>query len=47
MAKVYFEFKEYVNKHNDSLEKLLEDMLRYSKFYKNYLMVKVVSIIET
>lgn len=37
MAKVYFEFKEYVNKHNDSLEKLLEDMLRYSKFYKKLL----------
>lgn len=37
MAKVYFEFKEYVNKHNDSLEKLLEDMLRYSKFYKKIL----------
>lgn len=37
MAKVYFEFKEYVNKHNDSLEELLEDMLRYSKFYKKLL----------
>ena len=37
MAKVYFEFKEYVNKHNDSLEDLLEDMLRYSKFYKKLL----------
>ncbi|KXA29672.1 hypothetical protein HMPREF3229_01298 [Peptoniphilus harei] len=37
MTKVYFEFKEYVNKHNDSLEKLLEDMLRYSKFYKKLL----------
>lgn len=34
MAKVYFEFKDYVNRHNDTLEKLLEDMLRYSKFYK-------------
>lgn len=37
MAKVYFEFKEYVNRHNDSLEELLEDMLRYSKFYKKLL----------
>ena len=37
MAKVYFEFKDYVNKHNDTLEKLLEDMLRYSKFYKKLL----------
>ena len=37
MAKVYFEFKEYVNKHIDSLEELLEDMLRYSKFYKKLL----------
>lgn len=37
MAKVYFEFKEYVNKHNDSLEELLEDMLIYSKFYKKLL----------
>lgn len=37
MAKVYFEFKEYVNRHNDSLEDLLEDMLRYSKFYKKLL----------
>lgn len=37
MAKVYFEFKEYVNKHNDSLEELLEDMFRYSKFYKKLL----------
>lgn len=37
MAKVYFEFKDYVNRHNDTLEKLLEDMLRYSKFYKKLL----------
>lgn len=37
MAKVYLEFKEYVNRHNDSLEELLEDMLRYSKFYKKLL----------
>lgn len=37
MAKVYFEFKEYVNRHNDSLEELLEDMLKYSKFYKKLL----------
>lgn len=37
MAKVYFEFKECVNRHNDSLEELLEDMLRYSKFYKKLL----------
>ena len=34
MSKVYFEFKDYVYKHNDSLEELLEDMLRYSKFYR-------------
>ncbi|MBM7549499.1 DUF4268 domain-containing protein [Peptoniphilus gorbachii] len=33
MAKVYLEFKDYVNKHNDTLKDLLEDMLRYSKFY--------------
>ena len=37
MAKVYFEFKDYVNRRNDTLEKLLEDMLRYSKFYKKLL----------
>lgn len=34
MSKVYFEFKDYVYKHNDSLEELLEDMFRYSKFYR-------------
>lgn len=27
MAKVYLEFKDYVNKHNDTLKDLLEDML--------------------
>lgn len=37
MDKVYFEFKDYVNRYNDFLEKLLEDMLRYSKFYNKLL----------
>lgn len=37
MSKVYFEFKDYVNRHSESLETLLEDMLKYSKFYKKLL----------
>lgn len=37
MAKVYVEFKNYVNKTDISLENLLIDMLRYSKFYKKLL----------
>ncbi|MBU5668589.1 DUF4268 domain-containing protein [Peptoniphilus sp. MSJ-1] len=37
MSKVYMEFKNYVNKSDISLEDLLKDMLRYSKFYEKLL----------
>jgi len=37
MSKVYMEFKNYVKKIDLSLEELLTDMLRYSKFYRKLL----------